>query len=136
MNNPNYNKKLIEDFCNTVFVRHDLSDLDRFMKDDYIQHNPDVAQGKEGFRVFFEQTFKAMPDFKYTLLKIIGEGDMVWIHCTTTATHTGGPWLDVQPQGNSLCFNVVDIFRVEDGKIAEHWDVADTYSLFSQLGKI
>jgi predicted SnoaL-like aldol condensation-catalyzing enzyme len=35
-----------------------------------------------------------------------------------------------------LNFDVVDIFRIQDGLIAEHWDVADTYSLFSQLGKI
>jgi predicted SnoaL-like aldol condensation-catalyzing enzyme len=106
------------------------------MRDDYIQHNPDVAQGKKGFIEFFEQTFRAMPDFKYTLMKIVAEGDLVMIYCTTSGTHTDGEWLEKQPTGNKLNFNVVDIFRIQDGMIAEHWDVADTFSLFSQLGII
>ena len=136
MNNPKKNKKLVQGFCDTVFVNHDLSTLDQFMRDDYIQHNADVPQGKAGFRQFFEVTFKAMPDFRYTLKKIVAEGDLIWIYCTTSGTHTGGEWLDVQPTGNRLNFDVVDIFRIQDGLIAEHWDVADTYSLFSQLGKV
>jgi predicted SnoaL-like aldol condensation-catalyzing enzyme len=136
MSNPKKNKKLIETFCNKVFIKHDLSTLDQLMRDDYIQHNPDVPQGKAGFRQFFEKTFQAMPDFRYTLKKIVAEGDLVFIHCTTTATHTSGEWLGVKPSGNKLNFDVVDMFRIQDGLIAEHWDVADTYSLFSQLGKI
>ncbi len=51
-------------------------------------------------------------------------------------THTGGPWLDMPPSGNRLDFDVVDMFRLQDGKIVEHWDVADTLGLFSQLGKV
>ena len=136
MNNPKKNKELVKAFCNTVFVNHDLSTLDQLMRDDYIQHNPDVPQGKAGFRQFFEETFKAMPDFKYTLKQIVADEDLVWIYCTTSGTHTGGEWLGVPPTGNRLNFDVVDMFRIQDGLIAEHWDVADTYSLFSQLGKI
>jgi predicted SnoaL-like aldol condensation-catalyzing enzyme len=136
MSRPKKNKELVEAFCTTVFVNHDLSTLDHFMRDDYIQHNPDVPQGKAGFKQFFEVTFKAMPDFKYTLKQIVAEEDLVWIYCTTSGTHTGGEWLGVQPTGNRLNFDVVDMFRIQDGLIAEHWDVADTYSLFSQLGKI
>jgi predicted SnoaL-like aldol condensation-catalyzing enzyme len=130
------NKELVEAFCNTVFVKHDLSTLDQLLREDYIQHNPDVPQGKAGFKQFFETTFKAMPDFKYTLKQMVAEGDLVWIYSTTSGTHTGGEWLEVPPTGNRLNFDVVDMFRIQDGLIAEHWDVADTYSLFSQLGKI
>jgi predicted SnoaL-like aldol condensation-catalyzing enzyme len=136
MNNPTSNKKIVEDFCKAVFVNHDLSTLDQLMRDDYIQHNADVPQGKAGFKQFFETTFKAMPDFRYTLKRIVAEGDFVFMYCTTSATHTGGEWLGVQPTGNKLKFDVVDMFRIQNGLIAEHWDVADTYSLFSQLGKI
>ncbi len=136
MNDPKKNKELVKDFCETVFVNHNLSTLDRFMRDDYLQHNPDVPQGKAGFKQFFEKTFKAIPDFKYTLKEIVADGDRVWIYCTTSGTHIGGEWLEVPPTGNKLNFDVVDMFRIQDGLIAEHWDVADTYSLFSQLGKI
>ncbi len=129
------NKELVKAFCEEVFVRHKLDSLDKFMRDDYIQHNPDAAQGKAGFLEFFTVIFNALPDFKYTLRRIVAEGDMVWIYSTTTGTHTGGEWLGVKASGNKLDFNVVDMFRIQDGKIAEHWDVADTYSLFTQLGR-
>lgn len=136
MNNVNKNKETVKRFCNEVFVNHDFSNIDLLMRDDYIQHNPDCPQGKAGFLQFFNVIFKAMPDFKYILKEIIAEGDFVWIYCTSTGTHTGGEWLGVKPSGNKLDFKVVDIFRLQDGKIAEHWDVADTYTMFSQLGRI
>jgi steroid delta-isomerase-like uncharacterized protein len=129
------NKKLVETLCTSVFQNHDFSKLDEIMRDDYIQHNEDVAQGKAGFKEFFVDMFKVMPDFKYTMKKIIAEGDIVMMYSTTTATHLG-EWLGNPPTGNKLDFDVVDIFRIEDGKIAEHWDVADTLKLFTQVGKI
>jgi steroid delta-isomerase-like uncharacterized protein len=129
------NKEIVEAFCETVFVRHDLSMLDECMRDDYIQHNADVPQGKAGFKAFFEEAFKAIPDFKYTLRKIVAEGDLVFTHCTTTGTHRG-TWIGMPATGNKLNFDVVDMFRLQDGMIAEHWDVADTLSLFTQIGKV
>jgi predicted SnoaL-like aldol condensation-catalyzing enzyme len=134
--NVRKNKEIVRSFINAVFVNHDLSGLDACMRDDYIQHNPDVAQGKAGFVKFFEQTFRAIPDFKYTLKKIVADGDIVMAYCRTGGTHTGGPWLEKPPTGNRLDFDVVDIFRIQDGMIAEHWDVADTFNLFRQLGII
>ena len=46
--------------------------------------------------------------------------------CTTSGKHMDGEWLGIQPSGNRLNFDVVDMFRIQDGLIAEHWDVADT----------
>jgi predicted ester cyclase len=129
------NRELIEKLINGVFIRHDFSGLDEIMRDDYIQHNSDVPQGKAGFKQFFVTTFKALPDFKYTIKKIVAEGDTVMAYCTSSGTHTGGVWLGTPPAGKRLDFDVVDIFRIQDGKIAEHWDVADSYTLFSQLGR-
>lgn len=134
MNSVQKNKELVTDLFTTAFINHNLSGLDRFLCDDYIQHNPDVAQGRSGFEEFHKIIFQAMPDFRQSLKQVIAEGDFVWVYSTVTGTHTGGPWLDVQPTGNRLCFDVVDMFRIEAGKIAEHWDVADTLKLFSQLG--
>lgn len=136
MAKPKNNKEIIETLCTTVFQRHDFSRLDEIMRDDYIQHNPDVPQGKAGFKQFFEVTFKAMPDFSYSIKQIVAEGDRVMMYCSTSGTHTGGEWLGKPATGNRINFDVVDIFRIQDGKIAEHWDVADTFSLFKQLGII
>jgi len=130
------NKAVVERFCRMAFVEHDLSGLDGVMRDDYIQHNADVPQGKEGFRRFFEVTFRAMPDFAYEVLQTVADGDLVMVRSVCSGTHTGGEWLGRTPTGNRLEFEVVDVFRLEDGKIAEHWDVADTFTLFWQLGVI
>ncbi len=129
------NKEIVLAFVTAVFVNHDLSVLDQYMRDDYIQHNPDVPQGKEGFKQFFEATFKAMPDFKYTFKALVADEDRVWVYCTSSGTHTGGEWLGLPPTGNRLSFDVVDMFRIQEGKLAEHWDLADTDTLFKQLGR-
>ena len=135
MSTPEKNKEVVELLYNMVFRGHDFSRLDEIMRDDYIQHNEDVAGGKEGFKQFFEQTFKSIPDFSYTMKKIVADGDIVMMYSTTTGTHTG-EWVGNPGTGNKLNFEVVDIFRIQDGKIAEHWDVADTLKLFQQVGKI
>lgn len=70
-------------FCTTVFVKHDFSLLDDYMRDDYIQHNADVPQGKAGFKQFFEGTFKAIPDFSSTIKQIVAENDRVMVYSTT-----------------------------------------------------
>jgi predicted ester cyclase len=130
------NKKVVERLINAVFINHDLSILDEIMRDDYIQHNDIAEQGKSGFIALFRQTFIAMPDFRYTINRLVAEDDYVVAYCTSSGTHTGGDWLNYPPRGGKLQFDVVDIFRVQDGKIAEHWDVADRLTLFTQLGVV
>ncbi len=129
------NKRVVETLCETVFRNHDFSSLDDIMLDSYIQHNPDCPQGKEGFIRFFHEIFEGVPDFSYTPKRIIAEGNIVMMYSTTTGTHKG-EWLSNPPTGNTLNYDVVDIFRIENGKIAEHWDVADTLKLFTQVGKV
>jgi predicted SnoaL-like aldol condensation-catalyzing enzyme len=130
------NKKVVETLINSVFINHDLSTLDEIMRDDYIQHNDIAAQGKAGFVALFKQIFIAIPDFKYQVNRLVAEDDYIVAYCTTSGTHNGGVWLNCPPLGGKLHFDVVDIFRVQDGKIAEHWDVADRLTLFSQLGVV
>jgi predicted ester cyclase len=130
------NKKVVERLINTVFIKHDLSVLDEIMRDDYIQNNDIAAQGKAGFIALFKQTFIAMPDFKYEIKRLVAEDDYVIAYCTSSGTHNSGDWLGFPPRGGKLHFDVVDIFRVQDGKIAEHWDVADRLTLFVQLGVV
>jgi predicted SnoaL-like aldol condensation-catalyzing enzyme len=135
MDTTQTNKKLVEAFCTQVIINHDMSNLDQFIREDYIQHNADCPQGRDGFIEFFTTIFQAVPDFSYSIKQIISEGDFVWVYSRTTGTHTGSPWLGVQPSGRRLDFDVIDMFRLQDGKIAEHGDVADTYTFFSQLGR-
>ncbi len=130
------NKKILKDFYEEIFQKHNLNVLDKFMHDDYIQHNADVAQGKEGFVEFHKGFFKAIPDSRADINQIVADGDLVFVYNTITGTHTGKGFLDYPPTGNKIKYDVVDMFRVRDGKLSEHWDVADTSALFSQVGGI
>lgn len=130
------NKRVVAAFYEEVFRKHNLDAVDRFMHDDYIQHNPDTAQGKKGFLDFHVGFFAAVPDFCAVINRMIAEDDLVFVFNTITGTHTGYGFLSYPPTGNKIKFDVVDMFRLRDGKLCEHWDVADTRALFSQVGGI
>ena len=103
------NKELVLEFIDKIFNAHDLSRLDDFMKDDYMQHSVEVSDGKEGFVKFCESFFKLEP---YMEVKDIFESGndkvAVFFKCSFKGGHAA---------------KVVDIYRMEDGKLAEHWDV-------------
>jgi steroid delta-isomerase-like uncharacterized protein len=130
------NKEIVEEVMSEIFQKHDLSKIDDLMRDDYIQHNPHVPQGKAGFVEYFKGKWRAVPDSGCSIKQIVADGDTVMVYSVSTGTHTGGDWLGVPATGNKLSFDVVDVFRIEDGKLAEHWDVADTLTLFTQLGVV
>jgi steroid delta-isomerase-like uncharacterized protein len=128
------NKRIVQEFYEEVFRKHNLAAVDRFMHDDYIQHNPDTSQGKNGFLDFHKGFFAAIPDFCATINQIVAEGDRVFVFNTITGTHLGKGFLHYPPTGNTIKFDAVDMFRLRDGKLCEHWDVADTRALFLQVG--
>ena len=130
------NKRIVREFYEEVFRKRDLGVVGRYMHDDYIQHNPDARQGKAGFIEFHEGFFAAVPDFRATVNRMVAENDLVFVYNTITGTHTGEGFLGYPPTGNRIDFDAVDMFRLRDGKLCEHWDVADTRALFTQVGAI
>jgi len=133
--NTHPNLSLMSNFAEQVFVNKDLSNLEAYMHIDYIQHNPFVEQGSDGFKSFFNNWFTAIPDFNYELKNIIANDDYIWVYGSYSGTHSN-EWLGIPASHAAYQFDAVDIFLVENGKLAEHWDVMDLYSLFKQLGTI
>lgn len=105
------NKELIEAMYKEFFNDHDVSAALKYVKEDYIQHNPGVGQGRQALMDGFEQKFISEPTFHLEIQKIISEGDMVAVYIK-----------NVDPQGRTKC-RLFDMYRIEDGKLAEHWDV-------------
>ena len=106
------NKKIVVDFYEGVFSKHQVQTYsDRYISTQYIQHNPYVADGTVPFVHHFTPFFTEHPNAKNTTKHVVAEGDLVVLHVHSTQ--------NAQDRGEA----VVDIFRVEQGKIVEHWDV-------------
>lgn len=106
------NKKIVTDFYEGVFLKHQVKAYaDRYIGDQYIQHNPHVPDGKSPFVDFFTGHFKENPEAKSVIKRAVAEGDLVFLHVHSTQ--------NAQDRGVAI----VDIFRVKNGKIVEHWDV-------------
>ncbi|RZG81775.1 polyketide cyclase [Acinetobacter venetianus] len=115
------NKKIVIDFYEGVFLKHQVKTYaDQYIGDQYIQHNPNVPDGKAPFVNFFTQKFQNNPQAKNTIKRAIAEGNLVVLHVHSTENE--------QDRGRAI----IDIFRVENGKIVEHWDVIQTIPEKSQ----
>jgi predicted SnoaL-like aldol condensation-catalyzing enzyme len=104
---PQRNKALVLDAMTSLFQRRDASAVERLYTPDYIQHNPGIPQGRDALKAIVEQL---SPAVHYEPGLIIAEGAFVAIHGRIRG------WSDA-PQV------VIDLFRIEDGRLAEHWDV-------------
>lgn len=104
---PHRNKALVLEAMTSLFQRHDASAVERLYSPDYIQHNPDIPQGRDALRALVSGLSK---DVFYEPGLMVAERDLVAIHGRIRG------WAD-RPQ------IAIDLFRIEDGKLAEHWDV-------------
>ncbi|WP_431262909.1 nuclear transport factor 2 family protein [Roseateles chitinivorans] len=105
------NRALVLDFYDRFFNKHDIASA-RVVADSYRQHNPDVPDGKAPFVSYFSGFFKEHPKSTSRIVRSATSGDLVYLHVHFK--------VDPNDRGQA----VVDIFRVADGKIVEHWDVS------------
>ena len=106
------NRDTVIDFYENGVNRRDYAAAFKHLGDRYIQHNPDAADGPEGFRELFDFIGTTYPKFRIEIKRVFIEGDMVAVHVRSY----DGPTKNGEAG--------VDIFRLENGKIVEHWDVA------------
>jgi Uncharacterized protein conserved in bacteria len=110
-----HNKDLVRNFYTKVLIGQDVDAAPRFLRPDHIQHNPHVPTGLKGFMDTFRERFaqKLPADYKRELLNAIGDNDMVVVYVREKWTSHDGQ--------HHLAFGF-DMFPVQDGMIAEHWD--------------
>ena len=114
------NKRLVYDFWREVFEGRHMDRAEKYMAESYIQHNPNVATGRAAFVDFFSKlsppkTIEAQ--VKAPLVAIVAEGDMVVLSFLREAP-------DPKDPTRKYTTTWFDMFRIEGGKIAEHWDGA------------
>ncbi|WP_375749712.1 nuclear transport factor 2 family protein [Vibrio sp. HN007] len=104
------NKQNAIDFYRTAYFGNPQQAVDKYVGDDYIQHNPLVGNGPEPFIAYFERMQREYPDKGIRFVRAIAEGDLV-------ALHTHQTWPD------GIEYVTMDFFRFDaNGKIVEHWD--------------
>ena len=112
---------------------HDTSVFTTLFTPAYIQHSGRSPSGLAAVQATFERLFAALPDVTLKIEDRILSADKVVARCTYSGTHRG-TFRGVPPTGKPISFGTIDIWRVVDGKFAEHWDQIDSASLQKQLG--
>ncbi|TDN62785.1 nuclear transport factor 2 family protein [Paraburkholderia sp. BL10I2N1] len=98
-------------FQEQFFNQHDLSAADRYVAENYVQHNPTVADGRKAFSETFAKVFDRNPQAHSQIIRSAVDCDLVYVHLHSTANPAD--------RGRAI----VNIYRVKGGKITEHWDV-------------
>jgi predicted SnoaL-like aldol condensation-catalyzing enzyme len=106
------NRRLVANMYERVLKSMDSSRVDEFFAHDYIQHNPLAATGAKGLKDFLDWARARAPASEHRVKRLFVDGDYVIAHVHVI--------INPGERGNA----VVDIFRVANGRIAEHWDVA------------
>ena len=129
----------------------DSDKMAAFWAPDAINHGGQTTQaqrrppaGPEGLKQVFISLLTAFPDRKYLIEDLIATGDKVVCRLTVSGTHQGVPEIPVEggmlmtvpPTGKAYTVQQIHIFRVENGKIAEHWAVRDDLGMMQQLGVV
>ncbi len=131
------NKDLIRRIIDRTFNQGDLDIIAEVLTDDYLDHQagPGAPRGPEGFRGFVVAFRATLPDVVVTVEDLVAEGDRVDFRVTWRGTQLG-PLGSVPATGLPVEFVGYHVYRVEDGKLAEHWGLQDDLGLLLQLGVI
>jgi steroid delta-isomerase-like uncharacterized protein len=111
--------------------------FEQLFADDFLDHTPQPGRtpDKAGARNLYHALRTAFPDFHAVIHWQTADDEVVTTFKTYHGTHEGA-FLGVAPTGRNIHFDSVDVMRVHDGKITEHWGVANLFSLMQQLGAI
>jgi predicted ester cyclase len=123
------NKALVKSYVEEVFNNHDISATEKYL----------AGQGNEKFKQFKESSltpfFTAFPDVHADIEHIVAEDSLVVVFLNFTGTHTG-VFQGRPPTNKTVNTRSADLYKIENEKIVEHWDVVDQLDLLQQTGEI
>ncbi|MDQ3912231.1 MAG: ester cyclase [Actinomycetota bacterium] len=131
------NKTLVRRFVDEVQSRGNIDLIDELCSPEFINHSspPGMPADCEGVKLVTSMFRQAFPDSYFTVEDMISEGDKVVTRKTFHGTHEG-EFMGIPPTGRPVSIGLIDIVRIADGRVVEHWSIGDNLGMMQQLGVI
>lgn len=132
------NIKIAKQYINEAWNNGRIEILDEIFDSSYVNHsigNPAQDKGTQGVKDIIGLLRGAFPDLKFEIRNIFSNDDFVFIHSTMTGTHKGSLF-GIKPTGNKVTVNQMQVEKIKNGKIIEHWRQSDDLGMLKQLGQI
>jgi predicted ester cyclase len=131
------NKALVRRFVGEVQSGGNIDLIDEICSPEFVNHSapPGLPADREGIKIVTAMFRGAFPDSYFTVEDMIGEGDKVTTRKTFHGTHEG-EFMGIPPTGRRVSMSLIDIVRISEGRVVEHWSVGDNLGMMQQLGVI
>ncbi len=110
-----------------------LAAIDELFAPDFVEHQAGIAPGRDGVKGSIQVLRSAFADLHLHVEDAVADGDRVWLRLHATGTHEG-PFMGMPATGRRIDITVIDIARIVDGRLVEHWGVADRLGVAQQIG--
>jgi steroid delta-isomerase-like uncharacterized protein len=130
-------RALCERLVEAVWSRGEVDLVDELVSPDYVEHHTgdSVLEGPEELKAYVEETRAGISGFTKHVEDVVVGDDKVTVRYVATGTHDN-EFRGVEPSGNDVEVDGILIYRVEDGRIAEGWEVSDALTLLRQIGAL
>lgn len=134
---PEENKAIVHRLVKEAQEGGRLQIINELVSPDFVDHSawPGIPATREGVAQIFGMFHAALPDLHVVIHDEIAEADRVATRKTLQGTHKGD-LLGVPPTGNTIAIEVIDILRLKDGQVTDHWSLVDRHGLLQQLGLV
>ena len=131
------NKAIVRRFVDEVQSKGNIDAIDELCSPEFVNHSapPGVPSDCEGVKQVTAMFRQAFPDSYFTVEDMVAEGDKVATRKIFHGTHQG-EFMGIPPTGQQVSIGLIDIVRIVDGKVVEHWSMGDNLGMMQQLGVI
>jgi predicted ester cyclase len=127
------NKALVRRFFSAIEAG-DFEVFDEIVAEHYQDHLAGQSPGRQMLKRYFSGLRAGLPDLTLPIWQLVAEGDRVAVLNSVRGTHRG-EFLGIAPTGNAVDAMAFQLYRIEGGQLAEHWEVADFATLMRQLNR-
>lgn len=129
------NRAIYERFVREVIEQGHVELIDELVSENVVSHSPMPGQtpGREGLKHSFRQFHAAFANLRIEIRDVIAEGEKVVGYFTVSGVHHGD-FMGIPATGENIQYDEMAIVRIDGGKIAEHWSVADTFAMLQKIG--